>query len=50
MNYEKFFEEFGDEGFKKLWKEINQWINCPAKFFRDYSVDYLKIVLCGFSN
>lgn len=50
MNYEKFIEEFGDEGFKKLWKEINQWIDWPAKFFRDYSVDYLKIVLCSFSN
>ena len=45
MNYEQFFVDFGESGFNKLWEEINEWMDRPARFFRDYSVDYLRLIL-----
>lgn len=45
VNYSKFFECFGEKGFINLWDEVNDWIQTPKKFFRNYSVDYLQMVL-----
>ena len=45
INYSKFYDSYGEEGFDKLWLEICKWVETPAKFFRDYSVDYLDLVL-----
>lgn len=45
INYSKFYDSYGEKGFDLLWNEVNSWVNTPAKFFRDYSVDYLDLVL-----
>lgn len=45
INYSKFYDSYGQSGFEALWNEINSWIKKPAKFFRDYSIDYLDLVL-----
>lgn len=45
INYSKFYDSYGEQGFEKLWNETNKWIASPDKFFRDYSVDYLDLVL-----
>ena len=45
INYSKFYECYGEQGFEKLWLEVNKWVASPDRFFRDYSVDYLDLVL-----
>lgn len=45
MDFSKFEETYGDEGFEILWKEVNSWVNSPKKLFRNYSVDYFKLLL-----
>lgn len=45
INYSRFFDKYGIQGFDKLWNEVNSWVETPAKFFRDYSVDYIELVL-----
>jgi len=38
----KFISKFGEKGLDILWAEIESWINSPARFFRDYSLLYIK--------
>jgi hypothetical protein len=37
-----FILRFGDRGLNVLWDEIESWINSPERFFRDYSLSYIK--------
>ena len=45
LNFEKFKEEFGEEGALKLWREVGAWVSDPKKLFRNYSAEYLLQVL-----
>lgn len=37
--------DYGEDAYLKLWTEINSWISDTRKFFRDYSVEYLDLIL-----
>lgn len=37
-----FREKFGEVGLTGLYAEIESWLASPAKFFRNYSIDYFK--------
>lgn len=45
INYSYFINTYGMNGFKKLWIEVNNWINDPKKFFRNYSIEYIYYIL-----
>ena len=35
----------GKAGFERLWSEAKDWARSPSKFFRNYSVDYFRLIL-----
>lgn len=45
INYEHFISNYGDNGFSKLWKEIESWPQNPKKLFRNYSIEYFANLL-----
>ncbi len=45
INYKNFMDTYGNEGFNKLWFEINSWVNDPKKFFRNYSIEYITQII-----
>ena len=44
VSLEGFMERFGENGFKELWEHVSSWVSDPKKFYRNYSLDYLKEV------
>jgi len=45
IDFSKFEEAYGEKGFDLLWKEVCSWVDSPKKLFRNYSVDYFKLLL-----
>ena len=45
INYSKFYEQYGEIGFERLYNEINSWVKSPKKFIRDYTIEYLDAIL-----
>jgi len=45
IDFSKFEEMYGHEGFLILWNEVCDWVRSPKKLFRNYSVDYFKLLL-----
>lgn len=45
IDFSKFYECYGEEGFDRLWQEAQEWASSPVKFFRNYSVDYFRLIL-----
>lgn len=42
------FGDDGAEGLRRLWEEVQRWLEDPKKLFRTFSVDYLqKVVMEG---
>jgi hypothetical protein len=41
----KFMSIYGYQGLNKLWEEIQTWADETKKLFRNYSVDYFKLIL-----
>lgn len=50
INYSKFFEEYGEIGFQRLYSLVNAWVLDPKKFLRDYTIEYLDSILRGNDN
>lgn len=44
VSLDNFVEKFGEQGFQKLWTHVSSWANDPKKFYRNYTLDYLKSV------
>ncbi|CAB4480447.1 hypothetical protein RhiirA1_518262 [Rhizophagus irregularis] len=40
FNWQRFREKFGDEGLRKLFKEVDLWLEEPSKLFRSYTIFY----------
>lgn len=47
INYSEFYKQYGEEGFERLYNEINEWILNPKRFIRDYTIEYIDSVLKG---
>lgn len=47
INLQEFLETYGNPGFEKLWQEVRSWPEEPKKLFRNYSIDYFRLVLGG---
>jgi len=45
INYSEFYNQYGKEGFERLYKEINEWIRDPKRFIRDYTIEYMDAIL-----
>lgn len=50
INYNNFLVTYGYEGLKTLWNEVENWINDPKKFFRNYSIDYFEELFGDFNG
>jgi hypothetical protein len=37
----------GDSVFEKIWRETRGWVSSPARFFRNYSIEYVNRVILG---
>lgn len=37
----------GEEGFERLYNEVNLWVSDPKLFIRDYTIEYIDMVLRG---
>ncbi len=44
-DYEEFLKAYGIKGLSLLWNEVREWIKNPNKFFRNYSIDFIKLIL-----
>ncbi|CAB4383453.1 unnamed protein product [Rhizophagus irregularis] len=40
INYQRFRKKFGDEGLRKLFKEVDLWLEEPSRLFRSYTIFY----------
>ncbi|MFV0274897.1 MAG: hypothetical protein ACK5HL_01490 [Bacilli bacterium] len=47
INYSEFYNQYGDIGFERIYKEINEWILDPKRFIRDYTIEYMDAILNG---
>jgi len=47
IDFSKFMSMYGEAGFDKLWNEAESWVKNPKRFFRNYSVDYFRLILEG---
>ena len=47
VNYNNFINFYGEKGMLRLWDEVQNWIDDPKKFFRNYSIDYFEDVMKG---
>ena len=45
INYEAFRRTYGERGLDILWEEVSDWIQDPRKLFRNYTLDYMDLVL-----
>ena len=45
VDFSYFQECYGKAGFERLWLEAKDWARSPSKFFRNYSVDYFRLIL-----
>jgi len=45
IDFSMFLDTYGERGLDSLWFEIQSWINDTKKLFRNYSIDYLKLIL-----
>lgn len=45
IDFNQFIESWGEKGLQILWEEVQSWVSNPKKLFRDYSVDYFKLLL-----
>lgn len=39
-----FLQKFGEGGFNNLWLHVSPWVKDPKRFYRNYSLDYLRDV------
>lgn len=46
-DFVSFYNFFGQNGFYKLFKEVETWVAEPKKFFRNYSIDYIDLIMEG---
>lgn len=44
VDFSKFLDSWGEKGLEILWEEVACWVSEPKRFFRDYSVDYFKLL------
>ncbi len=44
VSLDNFTDKFGEQGFQQLWTHVSSWVTDPKKFYRNYSLDYLKAV------
>jgi len=44
VSLQGFVDKFGQEGFRDLWSHVSSWVKDPKKFYRNYSLDYLREV------
>lgn len=47
INYSEFYNQYGEEGFERLYNEVNLWVSDPKLFIRDYTIEYIDMVLRG---
>lgn len=47
INYSEFYNQYGENGFIRLYDEINSWVKSPKKFIRDYTIEYIDCILRG---
>jgi hypothetical protein len=45
INYSEFYNQYGEDAFENLFKEIHSWVEDPKKFIRDYSIEYMDAIL-----
>ncbi len=45
IDFSKFMEVYGTAGLEKLWEEIQTWAYDTKKIFRNYSIEYLNLIL-----
>lgn len=47
LNFSEFMDTYGNDGFDRLWAETQSWVSDAKKLFRNYSVDYIRLLLEG---
>ena len=47
INYSEFYNQYGEIGFKRIYDEINLWVTDPKLFIRDYTIEYIDMILKG---
>ena len=47
INYSEFYKQYGEIGFKRIYNEINLWVTDPKLFIRDYTIEYIDMILKG---
>lgn len=47
INYSEFYNQYGEIGFTRIYEEINLWVTDPKLFIRDYTIEYIDMVLKG---
>ena len=45
LTIRNFVNRYGENGLEVLWDEVYSWVKSPKKFFRNYSLDYLKSII-----
>lgn len=45
VNYESFRRTYGEAGLEALWQEVQGWVRDPKQLFRNYTLDYMQLVL-----
>lgn len=45
IDFSKFIDIYGINGLDKLWEEVRSWASNPKKLFRNYTIDYFKLIL-----
>lgn len=44
-DYCQFVEHYGVNGLNKLFEEVEMWVKEPKRFFRNYSIDYIEMIM-----
>lgn len=47
INYSKFYDQYEEIGFERLYEAVNEWVLDPKKFLRDYTIEYIDMILKG---
>ncbi len=47
INFSEFMNSYGPRGFDILWEEVCDWAGDAKKLFRNYSVEYFRLLLEG---
>ena len=45
LDFSQFRAIYGEKGLDLLWEEVQTWVNDPKRLFRNYSVEYFKMLL-----